>query len=156
MHIKCKSNPNQMGIWFAFDVHLKGGFDSHLILWSWLYSMLRLHEQQRTMSMERSHSLVHQSAHHVQSPGHNQTKNFSLAMKVGVPGPKLAVPRHEYSAYRHNAPHGKCHRHAIDPNGQSRSFVWFLLHIRMRLTVCMVLSWRRPYNRYYSCLTCFW
>ena len=121
--IKCTSNANQTPIKWGFDPHLKGGFDSHLIWRSWLYSMLRLHEQQRTMSMERSHSLVHQSAHHVQSPGHNQTNNFSLAMKVGVPGPKIAVPRHEYSAYRHNAPHGKCHRHVIDPNGQSRSFV---------------------------------
>ena len=37
MHIKCKSNPNQMGIWSAFDVHLAGiwlpiwfAFDGHL------------------------------------------------------------------------------------------------------------------------------
>ena len=137
-------------------MHLKGGFDSHLIWWSWLYSMLRLHEQQRTMSMERSHSLVHQSAHHAQSPGHNQTNNFSLAMKVGVPGPKIAVPRHEYSAYRHNAPHGKCHRHVIDPKLRPISFVCVICVPHSDATNGLhVLSWRRPYNRYYSCLTCF-
>ena len=71
--------------------------------------MVRLHEQQRAVSMERRHSLLHQSALQGQAQyrwGTGKQINLVLPMKVGVPDAKNEVPRDEYSAMRHVTSHG--------------------------------------------------
>ena len=146
IRIKSQSNMGMARIWLAFDLAV-------LTVFGGAFTRTATHDFHGAQPF--SSSSVSSTGTSTVPLGHRQTNNPSFAMKVGVPDAKIEVPRGKNSAMRHVASHGIFStRHRSQ---RPISFVCVICVPHSDATNGLhVLSWRRPYNRYYSCLTCFW